>query len=167
MSIRRLIVVSLFAALVTIATMVIKIPTVATQGYVNVGDTMIFVSALIMGPQAGLIAGGVGSALADILLGYLHWAPWTLVIKGIEGLIVGLLAYKTFQRTKKVSLTTIGATLIAAAWMVFGYYIAGGILMGFPAAVSSIPGNIVQGVASVILAIPLTHAFKNIKLPEE
>lgn len=166
MNIRRLILISLFAALVTIATIIIKIPAVATQGYVNVGDTMIFVSALLLGPQGGLIAGGLGSALADVLLGYLHWAPWTLVIKGIEGLLVGMLAYKTFQKTRKLSLVTIGATIVAAAWMVIGYYTAAAVLMGIPAAIADLPGSIIQGAASIILAMPLTHALRNINLPK-
>ena len=46
----------------------INIPMVATRVFINVGDTVIFLSALMMGPRVGFIAGGFGSALADLLL---------------------------------------------------------------------------------------------------
>ncbi|MDI3535284.1 MAG: hypothetical protein PWQ82_1649 [Thermosediminibacterales bacterium] len=166
-ALKKLIIMALFTALVTIATMVIQIPTVATQGFINVGDTMIFAAGIIMGPKFGLVAGGLGSALADMLSGYSHWAPWTLVIKGVEGLIVGILAHKRFETGKRVSGITVLATLVAAVWMIFGYYIAGGIMKGFPAALASIPANVIQGVGSVILAIPLLHAFCKINIPKD
>jgi len=79
-------------ALVALATMSIQIPVPQTRGYINLGDTVIFVFAMLFGARIGALAGGVGSALADLLTGYAHWAPFTLVIKGIEGLLVGLLA---------------------------------------------------------------------------
>jgi uncharacterized membrane protein len=165
-NVRRLVLTALFAALVAVATMVINIPMVATQGFVNVGDTMIFAAGIFMGPTVGLLAGGIGSALADLLLGYAHWAPWTLVIKGVEGLVAGALAHTYFQKNRRVGLTIIGALLVAAAWMVLGYYIAGGIMRGFPAALASVPGNIIQGLGSVVLAVPVIYAFRNLNLAE-
>ena len=45
------------------------------------------------GPLPALVAGGLGSALADLLTGYAHWAPWTLVIKGIEGWIAAAIGF--------------------------------------------------------------------------
>lgn len=165
-NLRRLVLTALFAALVAVATMVINIPMVATQGFVNVGDTMIFAAGIFMGPAVGLLAGGIGSALADLLLGYAHWAPWTLVIKGIEGLVVGLLAHRPFQKYRRLGFPVLAALLVAAAWMVFGYYIAGGIMRGFPAALASVPGNIIQGLGSVVLAVPVIYAFRNLNLAE-
>lgn len=55
------------------------------KGYVNIGDTVVLLSGVLFGPLTGLAAGGLGSALADLLLGYGFWAPWTLLIKGLEG----------------------------------------------------------------------------------
>ena len=77
--------------LVCMATMVIQIPIPMTEGYVNIGDSIIFVTSILFGPISGMIAGGFGSALADILTGYSHWALFTLLIKGFEGYIVVLL----------------------------------------------------------------------------
>ncbi|HEY8497562.1 MAG TPA: ECF transporter S component, partial [Limnochordales bacterium] len=74
---------ALGAALVAAATMFVQIPMPAGQGYANVGDAVIFVFAALFGPTVGLAAGGIGSALADVLTGYAVWAPFTLVIKGV------------------------------------------------------------------------------------
>ena len=115
----------------------------------NLGDSMIFVTAIVFGRKYGLAAGGLGSALADILGGYATWAPWTLVIKGIEGNLAGMLydtaRSETRSRTEseapsadesKIRTETksnnrpriahiLTATSIAGAWMVAGYFIAG------------------------------------------
>jgi len=55
-------------ALVTLGTMAIRISIPATSGYMNLGDSMIFVSAIILGRRYGLVAGGLGSALADMTI---------------------------------------------------------------------------------------------------
>ncbi len=76
------------AATVTVSTMLIRIPIPATAGYLNFGDIMIFVSGLLFGPLIGGFAGGAGSAIADII-GFPAFAPYTLVIKGLEGFLAG------------------------------------------------------------------------------
>lgn len=80
----------LMTALVLIATLFLKVPVPFTNGYVHLGDSMIFVAALILGWRGGAFAAGVGSALADVLGGYAHWALPTLIIKAIMGAIIGL-----------------------------------------------------------------------------
>ena len=74
-------------AAITFATFV---PFAPTKGYFNMGDSMVFFSAMAFGWRAGAICGGVGSAAADILLGSGFFAPYTLVAKGSEGLVAGL-----------------------------------------------------------------------------
>lgn len=78
-------------ALVFVATSSISVYIPATRGYFNLGDSMIFLTALLFGPTVGCIAGGLGSMLSDIFLGYTIYAPATLVVKGFEGLITGFL----------------------------------------------------------------------------
>jgi len=82
---------AVFTALVCVATMIFSIYVPATEGFFNIGESMIFITAILFGPVAGAFAGGVGSALADILLGFGHYAPGTLIIKACEGAIVGML----------------------------------------------------------------------------
>ncbi|HHY78838.1 MAG TPA: ECF transporter S component [Thermoanaerobacter sp.] len=146
-------------ALVTIGTMVIQIPTPATKGYINVGDSFIFLSSALFGPAMGFVTGGIGSALADLLSGYAYWSPWTFIIKGIEGLIVGLMYKKyTKEYLKVVSL------IIGALWMVLGYYIAGGIMYGFKASLVDVPSNLVQGFASIIIGYILIRLISQLEL---
>jgi uncharacterized membrane protein len=146
-------------ALVTIGTMVIQIPTPATKGYINVGDSFIFLSSALFGPTMGFVTGGIGSALADLLSGYAYWSPWTFIIKGIEGLIVGLMYKKyTKEYLKVVSL------IIGALWMVLGYYIAGGIMYGFKTSLVDVPSNLVQGFASIIVGYILIRLISRLEL---
>ncbi|MDQ7793044.1 MAG: ECF transporter S component [bacterium] len=153
----------LLTAMVTVATLAIRFPVAATQGYINFGDTLIFVTALLMGPRFGLLAGGVGSALADTLGGYAQWAPATLVIKGLEGYIVGAIGYRVFQARRRVTPTVVGAALVGGLWMVTGYFLAGQLFYRV-AAVAEVPGNILQAVVSAAVAMPLLHALRRVKL---
>ena len=79
-------------ALVCIATMFFSVYVPATEGFFNIGESMVFLSALLFGPFVGAFAGGVGSMLADLLLGYPHYAPATLIVKASEGFITGFLS---------------------------------------------------------------------------
>jgi uncharacterized membrane protein len=82
---------AVFTSLICVATMVFSIYVPATRGIFNIGETMIYTTALLLGPIIGTFAGGIGSSLADLLLGFWYYAPATLVIKACEGGIVGLL----------------------------------------------------------------------------
>ena len=64
--IRKLVLAALLAALVCVATMVVQIPS-PMQGYVNLGDCAVLISAWMLGPLYGGAAAGIGSALADLL----------------------------------------------------------------------------------------------------
>jgi len=85
---------AVFTALVCIATMSFTVYVPSTKGFFNIGETMVYTSALLFGPFVGAFAGGVGSMFADILLGYYYYAPATLVIKAVEGGLVGFLIRK-------------------------------------------------------------------------
>ena len=81
MNLRDFALLGLFTALVAVSTMIIRVPIPQTNGYMNLGDSMVLLTAIFFGPVGGFIAGGIGSALADILGGYPQWAIWTLIIK--------------------------------------------------------------------------------------
>jgi len=80
-----------FTALVCVVTMLFSIYVPGTKGFFNIGESMVFLSALLFGSFVGAFAGGVGSMLADLLLGFPHYAPATLIIKACEGAVVGAL----------------------------------------------------------------------------
>ncbi|MEM2953913.1 MAG: ECF transporter S component [Candidatus Bathyarchaeia archaeon] len=90
-----------FTALVCIATISFTVYVPSTKGYFNIGETMVYTAALLFGPFVGAFAGGVGSMLADVFLGYYYYAPATLVIKASEGFLVGFLSRKgrTFAKS--------------------------------------------------------------------
>lgn len=77
----KTVVTALFAALICLATMLVQIPIPATGGYANLGDGVILIAAFLIQPWSAVVAAGVGSALADVLSGYVAFVPGTLVIK--------------------------------------------------------------------------------------
>ena len=152
---RQIVLNGLLTALVCIATMIIRIPTPGTNGYVNIGDGIIFIASILFGPISGMISGGLGSALADILSGYSHWALFSLIIKGFEGYIVGIIIRNNNTIVKNILASSIGCIV-----MVLGYFVAGAILKGsFAVSALSIPSNIIQGITSMIIAVPLAYSL--------
>jgi len=93
----RVTITPVFTALVTTATVAFSVYVPATRGYFNIGETAVYVTALLFGPLVGAFAGGVGSMFADLLLGFPHYAPGTLLIKSCEGAIVGFLSRQTLR----------------------------------------------------------------------
>lgn len=97
----RLSMTAVFTALVFVATTVFSVYVPQTRGFFNIGETMVFTTALLFGPFIGAFAGGVGSMLADIFLGYWYYSPATLIIKACEGGLVGFLARKRLRIVSK------------------------------------------------------------------
>jgi uncharacterized membrane protein len=103
-------------ALVFVLTFAIKVPVPFTRGYVHLGDSMIFISAILFGRRVGALAGGLGSALADLVGGYAYWAIPTLIIKSVMGALVGWISdsYRNKYSGKKeltIFLSSIGIWL--------------------------------------------------------
>lgn len=166
MNTRDLTLLALLIALTTVATMIVRVPVPATGGYINMGDSMIYISALLFGPVFGLVAGGVGSALADYFGGYASFAPYTLVIKGLEGLLVGLLAWRMARRPSGITpvgtAVAIVAVLVGGAAMVSGYFLAEAYVLGIGVAKAAqeVPGNIFQVLGGLIVALPVALALR-------
>ncbi len=148
----------LFTALVVIATAFLKVPT--ATGYVNLGDGVIFASAAVLGPYAAIVA-GVGSALADIFAGYTIYAPATLVIKALMGLVAAQMIFNH----EKLSKRNIIVYSIAEVIMVGGYFIFETFLYGMPVATISLLPNLIQGIFGVAIGVILTPIIKRIFKP--
>ena len=151
---RELALSAVFAAAVCVATMVISIPVPATSGFFNVGDSMVFISALLYGAKIGGLAGGVGSAAADILLGYGNYAPFTLIIKGLEGFVVGHIS------EKNSIVRSVCAVAAGAAVMVTGYFIVQSFMFGIPNALVELPVNLFQVGSGFLIAVPVATAVR-------
>ena len=151
---KKLVMAALFAALTTVMTMVIRIPS-PMSGYVNLGDCAVLLSAWILGPGLGCAAAGIGSMLAD-LLGYPLYAPGTLVVKGLMALAAGLLFRRLRRGESSHALPALLASgVVGEAVMAAGYFLyeAAPIPVGLGlGALANVPFNLVQGVFGLVSA---------------
>ena len=104
----KLVMAALLAAMTCVATMVIKIPLTATGGYINLGDCIVLLSGILLGPLYGGLAAGIGSALADLFSGYVAFLPATFLIKGFMAVIMGLFI-KDLSKNNSVKTAITGA----------------------------------------------------------
>lgn len=162
----KIVMTGLMMCLVTVSTMFIKMPVIATQGYVHLGDSMIFLSILILGRKNGTIAAGVGSAMGDILGGYAFWAPWTLIIKSLMAFIMGTFIDSAEKRGKLqagsggISFIEIIGMILAGIEMTVGYYLVETVMYGsLIVPIASIPWNVGQFVLGVVVASAIAAAL--------
>ena len=155
----------LMIALVTVSTMVLQIPVSATNGYIHLGDSMILIIGIFFGARYGMIAGGVGAALADLLSGYAHWAPFTLIIKGLMGYLIGKIGHRSMEEQHFFTVRTWLGAVIGILWMVIGYYLGGAVLQSsWTVALTSIPENLVLGGAGLVIFLVVGYAFYKAKI---
>ena len=149
-NIRKATFTALFAALVFVATAMFPIPLPAGAGYVNMGDVLVLLAASVLGGWYGAIAGGLGAALADVLLGYAAYAPVTFVVKALMALVF-CVAFKLFFALRMpVVIKALISALMAETVMVLGYFIYECFIFGVAAAVGGVIANSMQGVFAVL-----------------
>ena len=153
---------ALFAALVCVATMVVKIPS-PLKGYVNLGDCMVLLAGWILPPGFSFLAAGIGSGLADVFSGYFVYAPVTFAVKGIMA-VCAYYIYKALVKKTNELVAAIASGVVAEIIMVAGYYIFEGFMYGFGASLVNIPANAVQGVAGIIFGVLLLKVFRKTKI---
>lgn len=164
-SIKEIAVSGLFIAMVFIATMFINIrlPISVNGGLIHLGNVVLFTISIVFGRKQGAIAGAFGMGLFDILSGWAAWAPFTFVIRGIMGFLIGSIS-NSRDRNGKSFLFNLLAILLGSIWMIAGYYLAEVILYGnWITPATSIPGNITQLVFG-LFALILAPAIKRLNL---
>lgn len=159
-NVQKLVFTAMFAALACVATMVIKVPTLGTNGYVNIGDTIVLISAWLLKNPYGVIAAGFGSALADILSGYVVYAPGTFIIKALMAFLACIIYNVLSKKAPKVVAFIISG-IVAEVVMIAGYLVYEAFLLGYGvAAVTAVPSNGIQGgtclALGLLLIIPLS-----------
>ena len=159
---KRIVTASMLAALVCVATMIIKIPS-PLKGYINLGDCVVLLSGWLLSPLYGFLAAGIGSALADVFSGYIAYAPATFVIKGLMAIIAYFGFRLLHKRLGSFSSRIISGTL-SEIIMILGYFVFEGFLYGFIPSLVNIPANAVQGVAGLIIGIILIKLFEKNKI---
>jgi uncharacterized membrane protein len=148
---------AIFAALVCVATISFVAYIPATSGYFNLGEPMIYVAALLFGPYVGGLAGGIGGSIADMIVAA-QFAPGTLVIKGVEGIIVGFLN-RRLPKMANPSLSAAVAVVVGGLEMIAGYFLYENLILSYSvaAAAAEIPFNVVQMLVGLIVALPVAR----------
>lgn len=164
---QELVITAVFIAMVYVATWLINIrlPLVGSGGLIHLGNVPLFIGAMLFGKRTGAISGAVGMGLFDLMSGWTVWAPFTFVIVGLMGYVVGYFAEK--KPIKNAVLNDVTAMVSALIIKLVGYYFAEVILLGnWLAPFGSMPGNILQvgfaAIVAVAAAPVLRIALRNI-----
>lgn len=162
---RELTLSGLLVAIVFVMTYYIQItlPVAVNGGLIHMGNVALFTIALVFGKRRGAIAGAFGMGLFDILSGWGAWAPYTFVIRGVMGFIIGGVA-DVKDKNGSSMLMNLAAIALGSVWMIAGYYAAEGIMFGnWVAPATSIPGNLVQLVIGTVVAVPLSKLLMRLQ----
>ena len=154
---------ALAIALVCLSTMFLQFP--IPLGYAHLGNC--FISGVFFGTVTGLLAGGIGSALSDLLTGYAQWIIPTLIIKGIMGFVIGYIANRTGLTANMFKIRTAIAGVVGIVIMVIGYFIGGSILYGsIYTGATQIPGLVMEGIIGILLFYVIGCALQAAHLPK-
>ncbi len=162
----NLIITAMLISLVFVATVfiTIKLPITAKGGIVHFGTAMLFIAAILFGPKKGAIAGAVGMGLFDLISGWTLWAPFTFIARGLQGYIVGKIAWSNHRKGSSIAFNLL-AMIVSIPFMLAGYYICELVLFNsWVIPLGSIPGNITQNILGICVAIPVCIVLKKIPL---
>ncbi len=159
-----LIMTAMLVALVFLSTFFlnIKLPISVNGGLVHLGTGMLFIASILFGPKKGALAGAIGMGLFDLVGGWLLWAPITIVARGLQGFIVGKIAWSKGRKGSSLALNII-ATIVSIPFMIAVYYFGEVILYGnWIVPLTSIPGDLLQNALGMIIALPVCVALKKV-----
>ena len=145
---------AMMAAITFVGIYAVKVP--VPNGYVHIGDCMIFLSVLLLGAKRGALAGAIGAAMSDLLAGYAHWVFPTFIIKFIMAMVMGMFVEKWMPKVKWNWL--VGAAVGGIVQVVL-YFVADAVMFGVAMGIVDIPGNVIQTVAGIILTGVMVGMF--------
>ncbi len=150
MKVKKLVLAALFAALAYCATLIIHIPS-PIGSYLNLGDCIVLLAGWLLGPAYGAAAAGLGSALADLTLGYTSYIPGTFVIKALMAVVA---YYAAKAVPGKTVVKSVVSGVLAEVVMVGGYFCFEATILGngLGAAVG-IASNLMQALAGIVCAV--------------
>jgi uncharacterized membrane protein len=151
--------IALMTALTYLAASYLNIPS-GYGGVIQFGDTIIFVTAVLLGTRQAMISGAMGMTMFDAFSPYAYYAPYTFVIKLVMALIIGFVANAAGTKGRSWVRNILGLVL-AGAWQVLGYFGAETFMYkNSMTAAASVPGNVVQGSVCGAVAVLLLIALK-------
>lgn len=156
-AILRLTLIALFSALSFVLTSFAIIP-YAAGGYFSFGDIISLLGAMVLGPLEGAAIGMIAGSMGDLYAGYAVFAPFSLLAKGLMGLVTGIL-FRLLRNKKAMRFIS---PFIGEIFMVLTYMLAYYVLFGEGMLISSV-FDLAQGIASSIIVIPLYLALEKAK----
>jgi uncharacterized membrane protein len=149
--------IAVFSALYAIMILILKIPS-PTGGYTHIGDTIVFLAALLLGRKVGGLVGIIGSVAADLYTGYPRWFI-SIPAHGLEGYAAGFAKGKPLK--VQVVMCIVGGFLMATTYFLVNIYIK-----GLPLAIISYARDLfAQAAVSMVLGIIIAKIVKRI-LPQ-
>jgi len=163
--IRKLIISAVMTALITAATAVLIVPIPA--GYVHLGDGLVLLAGWLLGPVWGAVAAGLGSALADLFLGFAVYVPGTFVVKALCAAVCAFLVGWLGKAVRNPFLPLCVGSIAAELVMAGGYFLYESLILGVgAAAVASVPGNLTQGASGVVVFCLLSSLLQKRRIPD-
>ena len=150
---------ALMAAIIFVATYLIRIPNPATGGYSHLGDCMIFLAVVLLGRKNGSAA-AIGGAFSDFLAGAAIWILPTLVIKYIMAFIMGTIIMAS-PANKKLQLA---GAVTGGILQIIAYTLAKVVLIGKEAAILSIPNVSIQTAFGIAIFMIISAAAADLLL---
>ena len=160
-NLRYIAVSSLFAALIFI-TSLFHLPLFSSQGYIHLGDSIIYLAASFLPFPYAAAAASVGGVLSDILSGYFIWIPFTAVIKALN-VIPFIVVKKHRKSSKKISAAQFFACVFSGIITCGMYFLASRVIYGsFAASLADLPANAVQALLGAVIylifeTLPVSH----------
>ena len=161
LSSRDVVFIGVLSAMCVLATP-IKVP-FGTGAMVHLGTAMLYTTGLVFGGMYAGLAGAIGSAFFDLLMGFSPYTLWSFIIKGMAGLLVGWLAKGLWPEAKARGgwLVSLAACLVAAAWTLAGYFVAWWSVTGSKAiAIGNIPSSLMTSAAGMLVALLLAPRLR-------
>ena len=158
--IKDTVMIGVLAGMCAIATS-IKIP-LGVGAMVHLGTAFMFTVAIVFGGMYAGLSAAIGSAFFDLLMGFSPYTPWSFFIKGIAGLLVGVIAHGLWPQTTPTGAGKTGhwllraliGCLVAAAWTLCGYIFAWWQVTGSLAvAFANVPASLLTSSVGMIVAL--------------
>ncbi len=153
--------IAIFSALTYIATWINVPMWGANGGLMHLGTLVQTTVALVFGPFVGAMSGAIGMTLFDYFSPYAVWAPVTLVVRLLAGLVIGLAV------NQKSIWIRIGLLVSGSLVVVLGYYVGAALIYGdwllpLPWTIGDLVTAIVSSIAAFYLA-PLVSRGLHVK----
>ncbi len=160
---KNIVLTALFAAMICITiAFLFHIPTGFNGGYIHLGDTLIYLAAVLLPTPYAMVAAGLGAGLADTLTGGILWVIPTIIIKPT------MVLFFTSKDDSIICRRNILAVFIAGFVGCFGYYLAGAIISGnFIAPLATLYLELIQPLVSGIIFIVAGYSLDKIKFREK